>query len=81
MGAAFSALGGVASDQGGVVQAAVGTLDVFLGTGTAAGSVIGAIPGPGDLIATISVSQVPLPAALPLMALALGGLPLLRRRG
>jgi hypothetical protein len=78
-GAAFSALGGARTDEGGVIGAA-GDLSVFAGTGTAAGTTIGGALSPSDLIATITVAAVPLPAAMPLLGAALGGLALIGRR-
>jgi hypothetical protein len=78
-GAGFSTAGGVDADQGGVVGRA-GSLAALIGTGIATGGAIGSVPGAGDLFATIELSRVPLPAALPLMAVALGGLGFMRRK-
>lgn len=79
LGAAFSATGGTSSDEGGTIFQA-DDLAIFVGSGTAAGTTIGSALSPGDLIASISVSQVPIPAAMPLLLAGLGGLALLRRR-
>lgn len=81
-GAPFSTIGGMRTDQNGTIQPALasGSLDVFLGTGTPAGTTIGRLPGESDLLATIEVAPVPLPAALPLFAAGLGGLAYFGRR-
>jgi len=77
LGAAFSAVGGVASDEGGTVS--VGPdLSNFLGTSTAAGTTIGDLFTGNEVVATITVSIVPEPGVA---ALLVGpGLMLLRRR-
>ena len=79
-GAAFNAAGGDRTDENGVVTSAgdAGLLNL-LGQNTAAGTTITSVPTGSQLLATISVAQVPLPAGLPLMLFALGGLGLARR--
>jgi hypothetical protein len=78
-GAAFSTAGGPSVDEGGVVGLA-GSLAALVGTPIPAGGTIGSVPGTGDLFATIEISRVPLPGALPLMAAALGVFGLVRRK-
>ena len=69
MGAAFSTVGGVASDEGGTVQVHPG-LGNFEGTGTPVGDIgAGLAPSADVLFARITISQVPEPASL---GLALG---------
>lgn len=77
-GAAFNTAGGDRTDEGGVVTLA-GSLDFLLGQNTPAGTTISSVPSGQQLLATISVAQVPLPAGLPLMLSALGGLGFIRR--
>ena len=77
IGAAFSTAGGVGPDENGVVRRA-GDLGFLLNTPTPTGGKIGSVPGQGDLLASISVEVVPVPAALPLL---LGGLGLLGMLG
>ncbi len=79
MGAAFSTLGGTSSDEGGMVHAHPG-LDNFEGTGTPVGTIgAGLAPGPSELIARITITQIPEPATSTLSALALAGLLAWRR--
>ena len=70
MGAAFSTVGGVSTDEGGVVHVHPG-LDNFIGTGTAAGTTIGSAPGRDDVVARIRFTIVPEPATLGLLGLEL----------
>ena len=66
MGAAFSTVGGTATDEGGTVQAHAGLAN-FEGTDTPSGSTIAAdsAPGADDLVARITISEAPdLPAWL-----------------
>jgi hypothetical protein len=80
LGAAFSTIGGMASDEGGVLHAHSG-LTNFEGTGTPAGSVgAGAAPGPNTLVARITITQVPEPSTLGLLAFAVTGLLAVVRR-
>lgn len=83
LGAAFSIDGGTATDTGAPV-ALTGDLSFLLGINAPTGP-IGSVPGAGDVLATIEVAlgevvPIPLPASLPLAAMGLGGLALLRRR-
>lgn len=80
LGAAFNTAGGTRSDENGVVTLAgdAGLLNL-LGQNTPAGTSVLSVPQASDLLATISVAQVPLPAGLPLMLFALGGLGVARR--
>ena len=71
LGAAFSTIGGAATDEGGTVGLHSG-LDNFEGTGTPVGIIgAGLAPGPGDLVARITITQVPEPGGLALMSVAL----------
>ena len=80
MGAAFSALGGDSTDQGGVVAVHDG-LDDFIGTGTANGETINLAFAADTPIARITVTQVPEPGSLGLLSMgALGLIGIARRR-
>lgn len=80
MGAAFSTIGGVSSDEGGTVHVHPG-LDNFEGTGTPVGTVgAGLAPGANDLVARITITLVPEPVTFALAALALSYLFALPRR-
>jgi hypothetical protein len=81
MGAAFSIVGGTAIDESGVVGLHTG-LDNFVGTGTAAGTTIGSHVGSTELLARVTVSQVPEPSTSALLGSAVLGAILLawRRR-
>lgn len=78
LGAAFNAAGGTETDTNDPItqQASVFFLS---GQETAAGTVLD-LPQDATLLATIELSQVPLPAALPLMLFGLGGLGVIARR-
>jgi hypothetical protein len=71
VGAAFNASGGMGTPEMGVVSLA-GDLTDLLGQLTAAGTTINSVPGDRELLATIEISSVPVPAALPLMLAGLG---------
>ena len=78
-GAAFSTNGGTSTDENGVVMVHPG-LGNFLGTGTAAGTTIGSIPGANTPVAQITISSVPEPASCGWLAAAAGAILLRRRR-
>ena len=71
LGAAFSTVGGVSSDENGTVQLHSG-LNNFLGTGTPAGFNVGVIPSGADPIARITITAVPEPTTIALLAGGLG---------
>ncbi|MEM6696362.1 MAG: spondin domain-containing protein [Pseudomonadota bacterium] len=77
-GAAFSNML-PATDENGVVTG-VSDLSILNGLSRASGGTVGSTPGAGDLIASIQIAAVPLPAALPLLLAGLGGLGLASRR-
>lgn len=70
MGAAFSAVGGTATDEGGTVIALHAGLDNFVGTDTVAGTTIGSAIGGNEALARITVELVPEPTTGVLMSLA-----------
>lgn len=72
MGAAFSAIGGMETDEMGTVGLHPG-LDNFLGTETAAGTTIGSAIGASP-VARITIAAVPEPASLSLLLLAIPAL-------
>lgn len=80
LGAAFNTAGGDRTDENGFITLAgdAGLLNL-LGQNTPAGTSVTSVPLGSELLATISVAQVPLPAGLPLMLFALGGLGVARR--
>ncbi len=71
MGAAFSAVGGTDTDEGGTVALHPG-LGNFVGTGTADGTTIGSAIESAELLARIQITAVPEPSMISL--LAFGGL-------
>ena len=79
MGAAFSALGGMRSDENGLIAIHEG-LDDFLGTDTAAGTTINSSLSNGGGLARITIQQVPEPTSAGMLLLGLAGLALRRRR-
>ena len=79
LGAPFSTNGGMSTDEGGVVAVHPG-LDNFLGTGTAAGTTIGSIPGPTTPIARITITSVPEPTAWGVLAILATATGFRRRR-
>jgi hypothetical protein len=78
MGAAFSTVGGSSSDEMGLIGTHAGLAN-FLGTGTAAGTTIGSIPGSLTPLARISIFAVPEPTSAAFLALG-GAAFLIRRR-
>ena len=77
-GAPFNTAGGTATDTDGVVRGATGNLFFLNGQETVAGTTID-LSG-RTLLATIEISQVPLPAGFPLLLGALGAFGLMKRR-
>jgi len=82
MGAAFSAVGGTDSVEGGVVALlAAGGLDNFSGTGIPPGGTIADLIGSNELLATIQVTQaVPEPNGLAMIGIGAIALGAIRRR-
>lgn len=78
LGAAFNAAGGDATDTTGPITPQ-GSLFFLNGESTAAGTELDIAAG-RTLLATISISEVPVPAALPLLLAGLGGLGLMKRK-
>ena len=79
LGAAFSANGGMSTDENLLIRVHPG-LDNFVGTTTAAGTQITSGLGGGELLATIRVSSVPEPGSLTLLGLASAFIAIRRRR-
>ncbi len=78
LGAPFNMAGGVATDVDGLITPASDRLFFLAGQETAAGSTV-SLPSGRNLLATIEVSQVPLPAGFPLLLVGLGAFAYLRR--
>lgn len=77
-GAPFNTAGGTATDTSDVIRRATGNLFFLEGQQTVAGTTVD-LTG-RTLLATIQISEVPLPAGLPLLLGALGAFGLMRRR-
>lgn len=77
-GAPFNTAGGTSTDTDGVIRGATGNLFFLNGQETAAGTTVD-LSG-RTLLATINISEVPLPAGFPLLFGALGALGLMKRR-
>ncbi|MEO9824101.1 MAG: spondin domain-containing protein [Paracoccaceae bacterium] len=77
-GAPFNTAGGSPIETDGVVVGAADNLFFLNGQNTPAGTTID-LSG-RTLLATIEISQVPVPASLPLLLVGLGGIGLMRRR-
>ena len=78
-GAPFNTAGGTATDVDGVITRASDRLFFLDGQNTVAGTTIDLASG-RNLLATIEVTQVPLPAGFPLLLAGLGALGLAKRR-
>lgn len=78
LGAPFNTAGGTATDTNDVIRRAPGNLFFLEGQQTVAGTTID-LTG-RTLLATIELSEVPVPASLPLLLAGLGGLGFLRHR-
>ncbi|MEM9971800.1 MAG: spondin domain-containing protein [Pseudomonadota bacterium] len=79
LGAAFNDGGGTATGTSEAIVLAGDLGFILNGEGTVAGTTV-ALPEGATLLATIEVSQVPLPAAAPLLLAGLGGLGFAARR-
>ena len=81
LGSPFSDLGGTgtATDTSDGIGPA-GDLSEFLGANTPSGITIADLIAPSDLLATITISQIPEPSTMALLALAIGGAAFPRRR-
>lgn len=77
-GAPFNTAGGTSTDTDGVIRGATGNLFFLNGQETAADTTVD-LSG-RTLLATINISEVPLPAGFPLLFGALGALGLMKRR-
>lgn len=76
LGAAFSTIGGMSSDEGGTVALHAGLAN-FEGTGTPVGNIgAGLAPEPGELVARITIQQVPEPSSIVLAITSLLGISL-----
>ncbi|MCV6594727.1 MAG: VPLPA-CTERM sorting domain-containing protein [Silicimonas sp.] len=78
-GAPFNTAGGTSTEVDGVITQASDSLFFLNGQDTVAGTTI-SLPTGANLLATIEVSQVPLPAGAPLLLAGLGAFGWMRRR-
>lgn len=78
-GAPFNTAGGTATDANGVITPAPDGLFFLNGQETVAGTTVDLGEG-RNLLATIAISEVPLPAGFPLLLVGLGAFGLMRRR-
>ena len=78
-GAPFNTAGGTATDVDGLITQASDRLFFLNGQETAAGTVV-SLSGGRNLLATIEISQVPLPAGFPLLLAGLGAFGWMRRK-
>lgn len=79
IGAAFNTTPGLGTDENGVISL-LANLDFLLGQPTADGTNVLFVPGANQVLATIELSLVPVPASLPILATGLGLFGLLKRR-
>lgn len=79
LGAPFSTAGGTSTDADGLITRASDRLFFLSGQNTVAGTTVDIAEG-RNLLATIEVSQVPLPAGFPLLLAGLGVLGVMRKR-
>ncbi len=82
LGAAFNPAGGSSNDETNPISQLFngGDLTFLLGQGRAAGGTVGNVQGAGDLLASIEIEAVPLPAGMPLLLAGLGALGFARRK-
>jgi len=78
-GAAFNPGGGTSTDTTDVITR-LSSLSFLLGEERGAGGTVGSVQGSQDLLATINIAAVPLPAGLPMLIAGLGLLGLTKRR-
>ena len=79
LGAPFSANGGTSSDEALLIRVHPG-LDNFIGTNTAAGTTIGSGIGSSEVLATITIRQIPEPTSAGLLLTGVIGMVVRRRR-
>lgn len=78
-GAPFNTAGGTATETNGVVVGAADNLFFLSGQETAAGTTVD-LSGSATLLATIEISEVPVPAGFPLLLAGLGAFGFMKRR-